>query len=137
MYTFNVRVWVLGHGMYKCFVGVYRLVSTPTASAGHPYTTPTPKPKPKPPKLLHTPTPTLYTYIHTYTLYTQTGGRLPGAINVPSEEWGDDERIDALVEELKARALWFWIRMYFCLSLRVEGGLEPISTWNAIKPQHH
>lgn len=32
-----------------------------------------------------------------------TGGRLPGAVNVPSEEWGDDERIDALVQDLRAR----------------------------------
>lgn len=31
------------------------------------------------------------------------GGRLPGAINVPSEEWYEEERVDALVRSLKVR----------------------------------
>jgi hypothetical protein len=60
----------------------------------------------------------LPTYIYTHT-HTHTGGKIPGAVNVPSEEWGDDERIDALIEELKV-CVWvererMCVWVYMCI----------------------
>lgn len=47
------------------------------------------------------------------------GGKLPGAINVPTDAFKDDEKVDRLVGELKARIhvymLLLWSGPVVCL----------------------